>query len=150
MPELNDYECNQCEFSMPSGSGGHLYVENSEGRRIVCGHPGEDSQIREILGHYPTREELQAMTGFNSYCVCLDCLEQFKADYRDEKVNENRFWNECPQFREGLRGKPKMKDERICPSCQSNNVVTEFELVGKTCPKCKKGKFQEIVTGSVS
>jgi len=42
------------------------------------------------------------------------------------------------------------KDKRECPKCKSKNVKTELEMVGETCPKCKKGVIEEICTGEIS
>jgi len=124
MPEINHYRCNQCELSLPSGWGGCMYVEDDDGRRIICPHPGERSTVAEALGKDAPRELVEARTGFNSHCVCLDCLGQFKLDIK--------------------------KDDRRCPHCNSRKVKTVRELVGEPCPKCKEGVIEEIWTGWIS
>jgi len=50
MPKINHYRCNQCEFSLPSGWGGCMYVEDDGGRRIICPHPIEWLRVAEVLG----------------------------------------------------------------------------------------------------
>jgi hypothetical protein len=117
--------------------------------RIECPYHGKN-KIEQILGRNIPPEVREERTGFNSYCVCLDCLHQFEADLRDEKVNEWRFWFWFPSFKEAFRGTPRMKDDRKCPECGSTNVKTEFELIGKPCPKCKEGIIMEIETGIIS
>lgn len=37
-----------------------------------------------VLGRNATPDLIKERTGFNSHCVCLDCLHQFDADLRDE------------------------------------------------------------------
>jgi len=101
-----------------------MYVTDDNGRRIVCPHPGEMRTVSEVLGKDAPREIIEARTGFNSHCVCLDCLSQFELDMS--------------------------RDERRCPGCNSSNVKTEREMVGKLCPKCKKGTITEIDTGMIS
>lgn len=50
MPPINKYKCNKCGFSLPSGWGGFLFVENDKGQRFECVHPAERDSIEEILG----------------------------------------------------------------------------------------------------
>jgi hypothetical protein len=118
--------------------------------RLPCPHPSEDKYAMEILGVDSRSDLFKSRTGFNSYVVCLDCLYQFEADLRDEKVNEWRLWYGRPSFREAFRGKPEMKDERRCPKCGSTNVRTVFEMIGEKCPKCKTGIIVEIETGIIT
>jgi len=118
--------------------------------RLPCPHPMEYEYAMEILGVDSRSDLFKSKTGFNSYVVCLDCLHQFEADLRDEKINEWRLWYGRPSFREAFRGKPEMKDERRCPKCGSTNVKTVFEMIGKKCPKCKTGIVVEIETGIVT
>ncbi len=120
--------------------------------RVTCPHPVEHETFARILGERAPKELVKNRTGFNSYCICFDCLHQFEADLRDEKVNEWRFWYGFPSFKEAFRSPkpPKMKDERKCPKCGSKNVKTVFELFWKPCPKCKEGMIVEIETGVIS
>ncbi len=131
---------------------GELKKTGKDYKRIPCSHPREYDLVTIILGEDAPKELIKSRTGFNSYCICLDCLHQFEADLRDEKVNEWRLWYGFPSFKEAFRSPqpPEMKDERKCPKCGSKNVKTVFELVGKTCPKCKEGIIEEIETGEVT
>ncbi len=124
-----------------------LKVSGKRSLRIPCPHPNETGYATEILGVPSEHPLFKQRTGFNSYAICLDCLYQFEADFRDEKVNEWRLWYGYPTFKEALRGKPQMKDERKCPRCGSTNVKTVFELIGQPCPKCSVGVIEEIETG---
>jgi predicted amidohydrolase len=50
MPKVYEYKCNQCDFDLGWGWGGHLFVIDDKGERIVCNHPGEEGTIIETLG----------------------------------------------------------------------------------------------------
>jgi hypothetical protein len=113
-----------CEFHFPSGWGGYTYVTDLNGNRIICPHPLEDERIRKVLGEEASWELIQERTGFNSDCVCLECLTQFNLDLD--------------------------RDPRICIKCRSGNVRTLNELIDQQCPKCKKGMIREIDTGIIS
>lgn len=146
MPAIRQYHCDTCEFSMPDGWGGHMYVqakvcadcgevvhesedfcvgcgtrteevEAASFERIVCSHPTEHADVERVLGADAPEETVDARTGFNSNCVCLDCLSQFRLDTD--------------------------RDQRRCPECTSERVVTEMELVGEACPNCESGTFIE-------
>jgi rubredoxin len=127
-----------------------LRASGKRSTRIRCPHPGETEHAERILGVSSAHPLFKQRTGFNSYAICLDCLHQFEADFRDEKVNEWRLWYGRPSFKEAFRGRPQMKDERRCPRCGSTNVKTVFELIGEKCPICKVGVIEEIETGIVA
>ena len=91
------------------------------GRRIVCPHPSEYSTVEKVLGEKASRETIEQRTGFNSFCLCLDCMENLKIDLK--------------------------RDERICPHCSSNRVLTVDELVDNICPKCGEGTIEKIEFG---
>ena len=146
MPDINKYKCSKCKFKLPEGWGHDFYVVNDEGKRIRCLHPSEGSYVREVLGERASSLDIvRDRTGFNSNCVCLDCLHQFQADVGE--YGWNPFERYHPEF--NFRAKPK-KNERECPECKSKNVKTELEMVGEPCPKCKEGIIEEIWTGAVS
>lgn len=152
MPEVNEYKCNKCGFTLPRGWGGYMYVMDEDGKRLPCPHPAESSKIAAVLGlkegkvgicyqskggfyasvsRLLSKQEAQKILklfnkriGFNSHCICLKCLVQFELD-----IN---------------------KDKRKCPICGSKNIKTELELIGQPCPKCKKGIMEEVKTGIIS
>jgi len=141
MPPINDYKCNKCGYSLQSGWGGHMYVIDDSGERIGCPHQLEMFIVLEVLGENASKKDIKARTGFNSYCVCLSCLRQFELDIGDdEKANMWRYYYKAK----------KRRDERRCPHCKSNSLKTVFELIGESCPKCKKGTIEEIETGIMS
>ncbi len=121
MPAINDFRCDRCEFSLPSGWGGDMYVTDEAGKRVVCPHPCEYAVVSEVLGADAPPELVEQRTGFNSDGVCLDCLAQFSIDLD--------------------------RDARACQKCKSARIATVQELVGKPCPKCKAGTIREIETG---
>jgi hypothetical protein len=138
-PPINRYECDKCGFAFPTGWGGYMYVENDKGERIFCTHPIEGYTVTQVLGQDASPELIKKRTGFNSFCICLDCQYKFAADLKDDKANPWRS------------GWPvKDKDERKCPQCKSKNVRSVYELIGKTCPVCGKGKIVEIPAGLIS
>jgi DNA-directed RNA polymerase subunit RPC12/RpoP len=124
MPPINDFKCDKCGFQLPSGWGGYMYVTDQTGKRIVCPHPCEFATVYQVLGANAPRELIQQRTGFNSDCLCLDCLKEFNIDLK--------------------------RDARACPHCNSNRIGSLQELVDGPCPKCKEGTIQEIVTGAWS
>ncbi|MBU1177296.1 hypothetical protein KKH96_02515 [Patescibacteria group bacterium] len=127
MPKIYEYKCDICGFDLPEGWGGCMYVEDDNGKRITCDHPCEGEAIGNVLGKNPSKELLKKRVGFNSDCICLDCLHQFKADLSSKGLKD--------------------KDKRECPKCKSEKVKTISELVNKPCPKCHKGTIKEIETG---
>lgn len=94
---------------------------DEHGERIICPHPGELVTVARVLGENASQELIEARTGFHSDCVCADCLHQFQLDVR--------------------------RDERKCQHCNSRNVHTAREMIGKVCPKCNEGTVEEIETG---
>ncbi len=143
MPSLNLYMCNKCMFIIcPLGWGGYFYVIDDSGNRIPCPHPGEENKVKEILGRWVTKRKRKERTGFNSYCICLECLEKFELDIGDEEENKN-------SWRYHYNALIK-RDERKCPKCGSFNVKTAFELIDKTCPKCKEGIIKEHDPGFIT
>ena len=145
MPPIYEYKCDKCGFALPEGWGLYFYVENDKGRRIICRHPGEEGEVKRVLGKNTSLEIVRERTGFNSFCICLDCLYQFEADFGESD------WS--PYEEDIAAYKPRLKqekDKRECPKCKSKRVKTESELVGETCPKCKEGKIEKIWTGAES
>ena len=127
---------------MPTGWGGYLYMENDKGERIAFPETGPSHQIAEMLTDTISIELMKEKIGYNSYCICMDCLTQFELDLGDDEQNKD-----SGRYYYGIL---KRKDERKCPHCKSQNVKTSLELVSKKCPQCKKGTFREIWTESVA
>ncbi|MFC1995657.1 hypothetical protein ACFLVM_02130 [Chloroflexota bacterium] len=139
MPRRNEYKCNTCGLNLPLGWGTYMYVTDGDGNRVICYHPSESRYVVEVLGERPSAELVYQKTGFNSHCLCLECLYQFDADYGES------YWTS-----KGFPDDRMVKDKRECPKCKSENVKTELELVGETCPKCKEGIIEKTWTGWVS
>lgn len=148
MPLINEYRCNKCDLTLPEGWGYYFYVENDKGERVCCPHPVERMYVKKVLGERESiLEVVRERTGFNSHCICLDCLHQFRADLGCFEG----YWSPYePCLERDLPGVKQAKDKRQCPSCKSENIKTELELVGETCPKCKKGVIEEIWTHMAS
>lgn len=166
MPPVNDYKCSLCDFTLPSGWCGYMYVENEIKQRIPCAHPGEERNVEKVLGvnyrqvfgaknylhsDYSKAKRwwsgrrksdlklIRERTGYNSFCVCLDCINIFVLDLGDEESE----WRAMYSFN-------RPKDQRLCTKCNSTNIKTMFELIKQPCPKCRTGKIIEIVTGIIS
>lgn len=148
MPHINDYKCNECGLTLERGWGYLFYAEDDKGNRIDCPHPTERRRVEQVLGDRPSLELVRQRTGFDSFCVCQDCLHQFTADLGKPEG----YWSPYELWLEAndLARPKREKDKRECPNCNSNNVKTELEMVGQTCPKCKEGVIEEIWTGTVS
>ena len=116
MPEINRFNCNRCEFALPSGWGSYTYAVDDRGMRIYCPHPGEGWAIRQVTGMSYGEAYDAGRTGRADYAVCIDCLTQLSLDLK--------------------------RDERRCAKCGSGRVSTVHELVGKACPQCKVGTVE--------
>jgi hypothetical protein len=128
MPAISDYKCRKCGFELPSGWGHYFYVEDDEGERIICPHPEEDRYVRQVLGVRELSPEIvRSRTGFNSHCVCLDCLHQFDADLGETGYSPYESFVGIACSYEPRR-RPQ-KDKRECAKCRSENVKTALELV---------------------
>jgi hypothetical protein len=113
VPLIEAFTCNECDFKLPTGWGGYVYATDAEGKRIVCPHPGEGYAIQRITGLTYEDADAAGRVGFNSDCICLACLEQFKLDLK--------------------------RDPRDCPACKSHEVKSTKELIDQPCPACRKG-----------
>lgn len=117
MPPIHEYKCNKCDFELPTGWGSYMYVRSWWGRKVACPHPVETAirdRVLGIRGWFMSTEEKNKRTGFNSYCVCLDCLKISKIDLEREK--------------------------KECQKCKSKNIKAITDV--KTCPKCKEGEIE--------
>ena len=163
MPSLDNYKCNNraCDFRMPEGWGGNLYVVNGKGERVVCGHPGESSTIRGVIGkinpHYAAEMIRYRRIIFYGLGLRIRRVKAFLSgkekplDIRKVIAERTGFQSDCvcrrclSQFKLDLR-----RDERICPECTSPLVSSANELRDKECPKCRRGTFMAISTGRLS
>ena len=117
---ISDFYCDTCSFQMPSGFGEYRYIVTDDGERQTLQHPGEALQIRNVLGEDASDELIEERTGYVAFYACRDCAEVFELDREAEKV---------------------------CPECSSSDVVTEWDLVDESCPKCGDGTFVQETTG---
>lgn len=124
MPAINIIKCQSCGLAFPSGWGGYLYAIDDNGKRILCGHPGEFQQVNRVTGLEWKAARAAGRVGHHSYCLCFDCLAQFELDLD--------------------------RDVKRCPQCQSLNVKSANGSVGGRCPKCRDGVFSEISTGMMA
>lgn len=113
MPRIHRYICNECEFELPTGWGSYTFAVNDAGERIVCGHPGEFTEVRKITGKHFLVAMFTGRAGVAVYHVCRKCLAQFAL--------------------------ARWRDAKRCPECRSRDVKSLWSLVGKPCPKCKQG-----------
>jgi len=123
VPHIRDYRCDTCEFSLPSGWGGFMYVVDDDGERVTCPHPGEQFTVERVLGEDADEATREERTGFNAYCVCRDCLARFELDVERDPVR--------------------------CPDCGSDVVETANGIVDEPCPNCETGTVVEEFTGAL-
>jgi hypothetical protein len=109
MPIIYEYRCDKCDLTLPTGWGGCMYVMSDAGYRVTCPHPEEKATIIDVLGENAPTELVHERTGFNSDCLCEDCLSQFSLDLE--------------------------RDNRVCLICKSGNVHAVSELINESCPK---------------
>jgi hypothetical protein len=97
-----------------------MYAVNLLGNREVCPHPGEKRRVQKITKLSFGDAKQRGLVGTISYCVCLNCLSQQNFDLENDRL--------------------------ICGNCGSNEIISEKSLVGRKCPKCHEGDFEEIET----
>ncbi|MFO7966652.1 MAG: hypothetical protein R6U44_03535 [Archaeoglobaceae archaeon] len=76
------------------------------------------------MGKNASEDLIKKRTGFNAYCICLDCLHESVADLGDERFVWRHYY-----------GAEREEDEREYPQCSLSRVRTVFELTGEKCPK---------------
>lgn len=148
MPPIYRIVCDTCGERYATGWGSIMYVADDHGERIICSHPGEKFTIAHVLRLSEREREwmwfgfprwmkilrgrrvkeieclVKERVGTLSYCVCCNCCETFSLDL--------------------------VRDERKCPECDSNDVLSVSELKGKRCPACKEGTVVWMDTGIMS
>jgi DNA-directed RNA polymerase subunit RPC12/RpoP len=102
MAVYTTYTCNACGFFTKGNFSNIAYNINEKGEREFVPHARSGP-----------------FDGYLHQAVCLDCLHQFKLDFKN--------------------------DELKCSTCNSKNVVRTFETRDKPCPKCKNGTITEIM-----
>lgn len=116
MPLIERFGCNQCDFQFPIGWGSYVYAIDANGARIVCSHPGEARIVQEITRMSYADARLAGRASTACFAVCLRCLHQFDIDLE--------------------------KNSRRCPACESPEIRTAAEAVGRPCPACKAGTIE--------
>lgn len=124
MPSIDKFGCNKCDFAFPSGWGSYTYATDGEGKRIVCGHPGEERAVLKVTGLSWADAQAAGRVGLASYCACFDCCFQFDLDLD--------------------------RDIKKCPKCGSLQVKSAYGAIALQCPKCNAGKIVRAWTGVVS
>jgi predicted RNA-binding Zn-ribbon protein involved in translation (DUF1610 family) len=166
MPALRRYKCNYCDFILYFGWGGHLYVEDCDGQRIACKHPGENISIEEVLNlergilvgmafrtpsfwwskkrraqYDKIKKLVDERTGFHSVFFCPECKNNFYLD-----IGETGWFS----FKENDSSSVKQKDTKKCPECGNKEIKPVREYIGEICPNCGQGEIEEINTGIMS
>lgn len=121
MPLISRFKCNRCDFAFPSGWGGYTYAIDGEGRRVVCGHPGESQAVSRVTGLSWVDAEAAGRVGRAWYCACFDCCAQFDLDLD--------------------------RDIKQCPQCRSLRVKSAYGAIALPCPKCRLGQIVKERTG---
>jgi ssDNA-binding Zn-finger/Zn-ribbon topoisomerase 1 len=158
MPAIDRFKCDSCDFEMPAGWGGYIYVTDGDRKRVGCRHPTESSTIAKVISGIDPQYEAE-MKIYSSHLLYGWNLmkRRWKARRRREAVpldirviinsriglSAYCICRRClSQLNMDLR-----RDERVCPECGSQNLNSGHELVGGECPKCRKGKVRRISTG---
>jgi hypothetical protein len=164
MPPINIYACKTCRIKFHVGWGGYRYVETNDGQRKECAHPIEDAEIAKTLGltydevceirwkkpawwwsnkrrkrYEEIAQLIEERTGYNSLCICLNCKKPAYLDLGDAETAKASWRYHY--------GAVKHKDKRQCPDCGDLEIMSLFEMLGKPCPLCGRGRVEEIVTG---
>lgn len=69
----------------------------------------------KVYAYHPNYEDLERCIGNDEPYICLECSESFLIDSRNSIL--------------------------LCSKCNSEQIVSTYELQDKTCPFCKKGAF---------
>lgn len=128
MPAPFRLYCNTCRFELSWRIPAYVYIEDDAGRRLDCQHPAERFFIQRVMKVSKNNIPAIDRVGCNSPCICLDCAREFELDLGERWLIRRA----C-----GVTYKPL--DERRCPYCSSENVLTFTELIGRCCPKCREG-----------
>ena len=95
------------------------FVCSGCGQSIEAWSDGNPFYIDETgdkkYAYHPNHNELAKCIANDSPHLCLKCGIESKIDSR--------------------------LDPKVCPKCNSANVVHTFRLEGRKCPKCKDGHF---------
>jgi len=95
----------------------YAYVVNDKGERVFCPPPDPMVTARKILGKEASSDYLKRRTGVNESFVCKKCLYELVLDAQ--------------------------KDPVVCQACRCKELLKTKDLVGKQCPKCRKGTIME-------
>lgn len=157
MPSISEYKCDMCEFFLPRGWGGYMYVIDKHGERIVCPHPLEYHVVERIL----KESNPEIIPEWKShYWLTYGIRIKFrilksKILHQTEPLNIRKLIKERTGFDEYVvchncldQFKLDLKrDQRICSRCDSTHISTAREIIGKPCPQCNKGKITEKRVG---
>lgn len=116
--------CCLCDFELPWVEPAILYLEDSQGRRIVWGSPSE-------YAHLHLLKDRKYKYGVLSCCLCLNCLMESKLDL-----------GECSLIPWDWNGAIKAAaepDDQQCSICSSHNLIKVNDLVRTVCPSCEEG-----------
>ncbi|HME55597.1 MAG TPA: hypothetical protein VKM55_25550 [Candidatus Lokiarchaeia archaeon] len=114
-----DFVCNRC------GVGFHYYnyayVVDDKGTRVFCPPPDPMPTARNVLGKGLSDDAIRRRIGINESFYCKRCLNEVVLDEK--------------------------KDQMVCLACRSRDLARTSDLVGRRCPKCKKGTIEENTLG---
>lgn len=120
------FRCPECYHEVETWDCGHPYILDDAGERHFFYHPAERDVIDAVIdrsawarGKTATQvlEELPAHCGCMSDVMCCGCGEVWKVD--------------------------ELSPALSCSKCRSADVVEPLKLGGKTCFKCKRGRFPD-------
>lgn len=131
MAEEKEFVCSHCRYVLEARSAGTRYFRDDMGKPqfLPTTHEGlldehvARSQGKALIGQ-ARRAFIDGRTGSMSDMLCLACGSTFKRDLEKEKPV-------CPRLK-----------------CKSPEVITLWQLEGKTCPSCKTGKFKGHIKSS--
>jgi hypothetical protein len=146
MPRIFKIICDNCRFTLPSGTGRSLFRRDDQGETKIISHPMDIKIIDDLMEGSP-RISIRRL-GLITHCVCLDCLKSFDLDLGLREIVFLRPFLilGCLLGRRNLWG----HDRKKCPACSSKKIAPVWKLLENQCPKCRHGSICRIDTGFVS
>lgn len=157
MPKIDDYRCDRCGFSLPTGWGGTEYVIDELGERIVCPHPAEQAKaisvISKSIPDFPEQLRQTRTRFYRQHFQVQTWLARLQ--HRDPPVNPWTILDERMGFNSDVVCRHCLeqfeldvkRDSRNCPKCGGLDVRTVGELINGACPDCWLGVIRRIDTG---
>jgi hypothetical protein len=111
--------CDGCEFQVGPTGGGHTYVIDGGGERVICSHPLELVTVERVTGMSWAAASEKGLVHHAIEALCLQCAELFDAEYERSQQLDAR-----------------------CPRCGARDARPVRDSAGARCPRCREGTLR--------